>query len=282
MATERTKRLPKVLQDYKKEIKALDFKGKVKAYFDCSPYLDDYGSMKRDIAYNAFSRKEKELFCQKYLPIFSTIDRYGDRLRAINANIYLYNSYIDASLRATASTNYTVDILNRVIPLVSEVIKSTSENDTREKLSEALDTILCYRRVSLSSPLVEYDKKKSQYKVMREDKDKEVMDNIEYLKGIISLLKCYLESLKEFLEWAGTPELFPKEFKNIENSLYSRYKGFELEELNEKTREEFPLWSEKTEVDKALASIDYEKIPLNLDIFGEKNIWVITYRNLFE
>ena len=35
-ATTKRKRLPKELQEYKKEIKALPFKDRVKAYFDCS------------------------------------------------------------------------------------------------------------------------------------------------------------------------------------------------------------------------------------------------------
>lgn len=43
------KRLPKELQDFKKHLKELDFKERVKAYFDCSPFQYD---LDREDGYN--------------------------------------------------------------------------------------------------------------------------------------------------------------------------------------------------------------------------------------
>ncbi len=282
MAEPKRKRLPKELQDYKRQIKGLDFMGKVKAYFDCAPYLDGYGGAKKEIVYNSFPRKEKEEFSRRYFPIYSAIDRYGDRLRAINTNCFLYAFYVDTALRQLDTMNYTADLLNLALPDISSALEGMEDGEPRESLKRAQKRLLSYRNVVITAPETKYNSKSSRYEVRRDNFDRGIMEVIEKLKGIITLLKCYLDSLREFLEWVGTPELYPKEFRDIELNLQGKYKPMEIDELQEETRRDFPLWAERSEMIKAYIAIDYDSLPHSVNIFGENNLWAITYRDLFK
>lgn len=276
------KRLPKELQDYKREIKKLPYKERVIAYFNCSPYTRDIDSQKKEIIYNSFSKSEREDYYRRYLPIHNSIERYGDRIRAINANRIIYTNYLDSETRHINTYNYTADILNLALPKIEEALEGSSEVATKEKLKEALSWLRNYRRISISAPEIKLNKEGNGYEVLTEEKDNYLLGAIQTLKGILSLLKCYLEALREFLEWVGTPELLPKEFDDMEYELKKTYKPIPFDELPEnKDADKFPLFCAKSEAEKELYSIDYEALPRTINILGENNLFANTYRRFF-
>ena len=282
-ATTKRKRLPKELQDYKKEIKEQPFKDRVKAYFDCAPFLRSIDKQKREVILSTFSKAEGREFYSKYYPIYNAIRRYGDAMRAINAHRVIYANYIDTTFRQRDCYSYTADFLNLALPKVEEALKETKEEGTRETLTEALRILKSYRRVSSTAPDVKLNKKETSYEVLTQAEDKVLKGAIETLKGILSLIKCYLEALKEFLKWVGTPELFPKEFKDMETDLLIRFHNFKPQTTRDKNpdADKFPHLFSESEVLKEYISIDYEKLPRTVDMFGENNIFAEEYNSLF-
>lgn len=283
-AATNSKRLPKELQEYKKSLKELSFQEKVKAYFDCSPYLRDLDAQKEEIILKSFTKDEREEYYRVYQPIHSAIDRYGDRIRAINGNVSIYSFYINNELRQRDVINYTADFLNRVLPKVKEALEGTKEENTRETLTEAYDKLKGYRVVNLTMPnsYLSMNRTKTEYKIDTTITDKSLREVIQTLKGLLSLLKCYLEALKEFLAWLGKSELYPKEFSDMENLLKLRYKPIQKESTENPNAKEFPLWSFNYEIVEEFISIDYDALPRTIDIFGERNLFANTYRNFFK
>lgn len=285
-ATDKSKRLPKVLQDFKRELKEKSFKDKVKAYFDCSPFTNDLDSQKKEIILKSFSSEERKEYSRKYQPIYNSIERYGDRIRAINGNRIIYANYIDSALRKRDTLLYTADFLNLLLSRVEGALDGTGEASTRETLTEALRILKNYRSVSADlykSPDIELNKKGNLYEVPTEERDKFLLGAINTLRAILSLLKCYLEALKEFLEWVGTPELLPKEFKDMETDLLIRFQNFTPKKGRDENpdADKFPLFFARNKVAEEYASIDYKALPRTIDIFGEKNLFANTYRRFF-
>lgn len=280
-AADRSKRLPKELQDYKRDIKKQPFKDRVKAYFDCAPFISDLDSQKMDIILSTFSQKEKEEYYRVYYPIYSAIERYGDRVRAINGNRIIYANYIDSTLRRRDDFLYTADFLNLLLPKVEKALEGTEEANTRETLTEALRTLKRYRNVSTNNIKIDLDKKSNLYEVYTEKEDTFLLGAIDTLRGILSLLKCYLEALKEFLEWVGTPELLPREFKEMERQLLVRFRVYNPPEHQNPDADKFPLFFARNKVAEEYLSIDYEKLPRTIDIFGDKNLFANAYRQIF-
>lgn len=270
-------RLPKELQEYKKELKKLDFKAKVKAYFDCAPFVRDIDSKKKTIIYNSFTRKEKEEFASRYEPIYASIDRYGDRVRAINGNCFIYAFYIDTALRQKDAFCYTADLLNRARAITGKALEEMEEGDTR-KIVERIDKSLsCYNYSNVIPPkIIETDS--GDFGINFSEIDNDLLGVIHTLKGLLSLIKCYLESLREFLEWVGTPELFPKEFESMERGFISKYYP-----IVPRTRDnrDFPLFDTITEAEKEYLSINYQELPRTVDMFGENNLWADKYKSFF-
>ena len=277
--TDAKKRLPKELQDYKREIKKLPFKAKVEAYFNCAPFINNLDSQKKEIILKSFSSEERKEYYRKFLPIHNSIERYGDTIRAINANRIIYGNYLDTALRVRDNVNYTADFLNLIIPKVKEALDNTKEEDTRETLKQVTRMLKNYRPVSLL-PEMKINEEGT-YEVLIEERDKYLLKVIVKLKSILSLLKCYLESLKEFLEWVGTPELLPKEFKDMEWDLETRYKVYQRSKDKNPDADKFPLFFAESEVTEEYLSIDYSALPRTIDIFGENNIFANTYRRFF-
>lgn len=284
--TDAKKRLPKALQDFKREIKKLPFKDRVKAYFDCSPFINDLDSQKKEIILKSFSSEERKEYYRKYLPIYNSIERYGDRIRAINGNRIIYANYIDSAMRRRDAFLYTADFLNLLLPKIEGALDGTEENDTKKTLTEALRILKNYRSVSVSfykSPEIELNKERNLYEVPTEESDKFLLGVINTLRGILSLLKCYLEALQEFLEWVGTPELLPKEFKDMETDLLIRFHDFKPQKTRDQNPDaaKFPLFFARNKVAEEFISIDYKTLPRTIDIFGEKNLFANTYRRFF-
>jgi len=271
-------RLPRELQEYKKKLKELDFKDRVKAYFDCSPFQRDIDAIKKRVIYNSFTRKEKEEFSNKYAPIYSAIDKYGDRVRAIHGNWFIYSFYIDTTLRQKDAFSYTADLLNRARSFTAEALEGMEEGDTKKKVEKIDKSLSSYNYSNMISPKI-IEEEGGQFGVNFSEIDKDLLKIIETLKGLLSLLKCYLESLREFLEWVGTPELFPREFAEMERGFKHRYYPVEMRKRREDS--EHPLFNTVTEAEKVYLSINYEELPRTVDIFGENNLWADHYKSLF-
>ena len=271
-------RLPRELQEYKKKLKGLDFKDRVKAYFDCSPFKRDIDAIKKKVLYNSFTRKEKEEFASKYAPIYSAIDKYGDRVRAIHGNWFIYSFYIDTTLRQKDAFCYTADLLNRARSYTAIALEGMEEGSTKKKVEKIDKSLSSYNYSNIISPKI-IEEEGGQFGVNFSEIDKDLLKIIETLKGLLSLLKCYLESLREFLEWVGTPELFPSEFAEMERGFKHRYYPVELRQRKEDN--EHPLFNTITEAEKVYLSINYEELPRTVDIFGENNLWADYYKSLF-
>lgn len=282
-AANNSKRLPKELQAYKREVKGLPFKDKVKAFFNLSPYKRDIDSQKKNIVLGTFTREERDEFERLYRPIYSALERYGDRMRAIYGNVTIYSFYIDTILRYESTMEYTADFLNRVIPKVKDALEGTKEDNTRKKLSEAYNKLQEYREVQclLLHKTIKLNDESTKYEIDNTKTDQQIKETMLLLKGLISLIKCYLEALREFLEWVGTPELYPQEFKDMENRLKTRFRAIQKDNIENPNAKEFPLWSARNEVEEEYVSIDYEALPRSVDIFGENNIFANTYRSFF-
>ena len=271
-------RLPRELQEYKKKLKGLDFKDRVKAYFDCSPFKRDIDAIKKKVIYNSFTRKEKEEFASKYAPIYSAIDKYGDRVRAIHGNWCIYSFYIDTTLRQKDAFCYTADLLNRARSYTAIALEGMEEGSTKKKVEKIDKSLSSYNYSNIISPKI-IEEEGGQFGVNFSEIDKDLLKIIETLKGLLSLLKCYLESLREFLEWVGTPELFPSEFAEMERGFKHRYYPVEMRQRAED--KEYPLFNTTTEAEKVYLSINYEELPRTVDIFGENNLWADYYKSLF-
>ena len=287
MAAAARKRLPKELQDFKRELKELTFYQKVKAYFDCSPFMYDFDGLKMDIILKSFSKDERGEYYRRYEPIYNAIDRYGDRIRAINGNRIIYGNYLDKTFKQRDMFLYTADFLNLALPMITEALEGTKEESTKKKLTEALTSLKGYRRVSIVAPEIGINKKGTSYEVKIEAEDRALKGIIQTLRDILSLLKCYLEALKEFLEWVGTPELLPKEFNDMEKELLSRYKPIDLDSLRKDKAKnpdvkKFPLYFADYDIVEEYLSIDYKEIPLAVDISKENNLFVNYYRSFFK
>ncbi len=280
-AADKSKRLPKELQDYKREIKKQAFKDRVKAYFDCAPFISDLDSQKKDIIISTFTKEESKEYYRHYEPIYAAIERYGDRVRAINGNRIIYANYIDSALRRRDCFLYTADFLNLLLPKVEGALEETDKDSTKETLKEALRILKNYQNVTFSVPGTPKIKINNNYEVPTEEGDKFLLGAINTLKGILSLLKCYLEALKEFLEWVGTPELLPKEFSDMERDLLIRFKGYTPDNTKNPDADKFPLFFARNKVAEEFVSIDYKDLPRSVDIFGDKNLFANAYRRFF-
>lgn len=270
-------KLPRELQEYKKKLKELNFTEKVKEYFDCAPFVRDIDSKKKEVIYNSFTKKEKELFLSKFQPIYSSIDRYGDRVRAINGNCFIYASYVDTTLRQKDAFCYIADLLNRARTIAGEVMEGTKEESTKKKIGELLRGLSSFIYSNVYSPKI-IETAGGNFGVNFIEINNDLLGVIQTLKGLLSLIKCYLESLKEFLEWVGTPELYPKEFENLERGFINKYNPITIKEKEDKY---FPNFFTITEAEKEYLSIDYKELPLTVDIFGENNLWTDHYKSLF-
>lgn len=277
--TAKKKRLPRLLQEYKKEVKQLTFEQKVREYFSLSPYQRKIDSHKKEIVYKSFSRIEKEEFSRKYEPIYSAIDRYSDRLRAIYNNTILYTNYVTAELRKKDILSYTADFLNNTISSTERAMEEANEEKVKKALKKTIKTLKGYHVPDITNMMSQ--DKEGTFGIKNDEIDKELLWVVERIKGFLAMLKCYIESLKEFLEWVGTPELFPQEFSEMERSLMVRYNAITPPTYKNPDEDKFPLFFHTGEAAKEFVSIDYNTLPRSMDIFGENNLFVLKYRSFF-
>ena len=277
--TAKKKRLPRLLQEYKKEVKQLTLEQKVREYFSLSPYQRKIDSHKKEIVYKSFSGIEKEEFSRKYEPIYSAIDRYSDRLRAIYNNTILYTNYVTAELRKKDILSYTADFLNNTIASTERDMVEANEEKVKKALKKTIKTLKGYHVPDITNMMSQ--DKEGTFGIKNDEIDKELLWVVERIKGFLAMLKCYIESLKEFLEWVGTPELFPQEFSEMERSLMVRYNAITPPTDKNPDEDKFPLFFHTGEAAKEFVSIDYKEVPKTIDIQGEKNLFVKTYRSFF-
>ena len=281
--TTNKKRLPRELQTYKREVKQLDFKGKVIEYFMLSPYLRNIDSKKKEIIYNTFSRIEKEEFSRKYQPIYSAIDAYSDRIRAIYNNTILYTNYVHSELKKKDIFSYTADFLNNAISATEKALGNADNEQVKKHLEQMLKTLRSYHIPKLLDINSMMTKEGGSFGIKYEAIDKELLWVVERIKGFLGLLKSYLDALKEFVEWVGTPELFPREFAEMERDLKTRYFGVKKNSIKAQNPQakDFPLFFHDPKTTEEFAALDYIDAPKTIDIKGEKNLFVIRYRSFF-
>lgn len=277
-----------LLKDYKREVKKLSFTEKVKAYFDCQPWVTEYDGERRALIYEAFKKGEREEFRRTYLPIYLAIDKHGDRVRLLQERCNLYTVYIENLLRLIRSSQYTADFLNKAITELREACEELTERKARDAVNEALIWVKGYRQMHINAPqfLLTQGEGKEKFLVDYRYIKLYIENTTRALKSHLSLLKCYLDSLKEFLSWADCAWLYPKEFEGIEAQQKTAHpitKREELEEIEAQlkdTNKDFPLWKETLEVEYNYLMISYEELPYNADIFGDKNRWKASYLSI--
>lgn len=284
-ADKKRKYIPKELQDYKRKVKALSFREKVKAYFDCKPSKDVLAAQKRNLILTIFTKKETEIFARDYYPIFTAIDHYADKMRTAKMNIDYDAYYLDSLLRNIDYSRYVADFLNRLLPRLQSAHDTTKDTTTQCLIDNIQRKARQYNNSTILYPQIIYNQEKGLYEVNQTEVEGYIQGVTEQLINLLSSLKSYLDAQKEFLEWVGTPDLLPVEFKEMEEQLKCRFQNY----LSKKTKtreqnpdaEEFPLFCTEPVIADRYLSLDYETLPHSLDIFGDNNLWVNTYRQLF-
>jgi hypothetical protein len=67
----------------------------------------------------------------------------------------------------------------------------------------------------------------------------------------------------------------------METTFLLQYKATIHRDRDERQFKEFPLFYSTSKAEAEFLLIDYNTLPLTLDIFGEKNIWAEEYKRLF-
>lgn len=210
------------LREYRATIKALDFKGKVKAYFDTLPTKDPLASKKKDIVIASFTRKEKDKFATDYYPLYEVIGEHTDKIRSVQAYIDFYSFYIESFLRDYDIVTYTADFLNLRIEKLKEAKKEVTDKKTKKLLDEVLGDMSGYKKMVITSPEIKVGRN-GKYKV---DSTNNLQNIGKVTKDIIRLLsdvKSYILSLKEFLDYIKQPDLFPLEYTLIEEKYKQKF-----------------------------------------------------------
>lgn len=271
-------KLPKELQTFKREMKKATFEEKVKRYFSISPVIEEYSEEKKEIITDLFTSRERMDFLTDYYPIRLAIADYEDRIRTTKSVIDFTAYYIDSLLRITSIYTYMGEFTDYALQYLKE---ETGRNDSK--------TAKHLRSLRSITPgfTFDYDQTKGEY-LPKEDFTKEIEANIEGLKRGLSLIKAYFSSLREFLDMVKQPQLFPKEFKEVEDRLFIRFQNFATKEIMEnkkKAREisrDYPKLRTPTEVEIKAVSIDYKEIEPQKGFMGIDNPWMNSYKSHIE
>ncbi len=268
MTTGRLSKLPPELKSFMEEVEKADFYKKMTLYFDCSEYLRAIDGDKKDIIYKSLSTQEKREFRHLYLPLYNTIHRYSDVLRAIYNNSNVYRIIIESSFIQTSEYCHIAETLNSVIYLAQEALNSASVEDIRKVLEEVLKRLKSYENIPYGTPSI--IEENGVYRVNLEAVDDEIREAVDMFRRLLIQLKCYISSMREFMEWSGDPDLLPAEFIDMEKGFINRFDGKEI-----KWR---PFY---LKAEEEYYSIDYKKLPERLNMFGENNIWINYYKDTY-
>ncbi len=249
------------LREYRTTIKALDFKGKVKAYFDTLPTKDPLASKKKDIVIASFTRKEKDKFATDYYPLYEVIGEHTDKIRSVQAYIDFYSFYIESFLRDYDIVTYTADFLNLRIEKLKEAKKEVTDKKTKKLLDEVLGDMSGYKKLVITSPEIKVGRN-GKYKV---DSASNLQNIGKVTKDIIRLLsdvKSYIYSLKEFLDYIQQPDLFPLEYSLIEEKYREKFTADPAKGIRYLDGEkEYPQLFTPMRGEKEYLDIDFSKLP---------------------
>ena len=183
-------------------------------------------------------------------------------------------------MRQTKNCCYTADFLNGIIPLTERALEGIRGEEHQDSLEKAIKGLKSYKYTTFNTPKITRGENEK-YGVNFDEIEKELIGVIDTLKNLLSQIKCFLEAMKEFLEWIGTPDLFPKEYRDMENGFLSIYQPVDPMDVNGESAKGFPLATMVLKAEKEYLSIDYQKLPHTIDVFGENNIWIEYYKGRY-
>ena len=264
---------PKELQTFKREMKKATFVEKVKRYFSLSPVKEEYSTEKADIITDLFTARERMDFLTEYYPTRLAIADYEDRVRTTKSVIDFTAYFIDSLLRMASAYTYMGEFTDYALKYLKE---ETGRDDS--KTAKHLRSL---RSVTPGFTLG-YDKEKGEYLLQTKDYTETVENNIKGLIKGLSLIKAYFASLREFLDMVKQPQLFPKEFKEAERQLLSRFQNlshYTDEAQRESKEKDYPKFRAITDLQRKRISIDYEEIEPQEGFMGLDNPWMNSYKS---
>ena len=275
MAAEKNK-LPKELQTFKREMKKATFEEKVERYFSISYVVEEYSGQKKDIIISLFNPAEKYNFYNEYYPLRKAIEANEDKVRTVKSVIDFTSYYIDSLLRIASLYTYMGEFTDYALQFLKE---ETGKGDG--KTAKHLKSL---RSITPGFDF-KYNRKSGQYELRSSNFTEVLQSNINGLKKGLSTIKAYFNSLREFLEAAGKPKLFPKEFKNVEEQLIVRFQNF-ASMINEEQRQkalehnkDYPKFRNTTEIEREAMSVDYMATEAAAGYMGENNPWIRAYNS---
>ena len=207
-------KLPKELQTFKREMKKATFEEKVERYFSISYVIEEYSGQKKDIIISLFNPAEKYTFYNEYYPLRKAIEANEDKVRTVKSVIDFTAYFIDSLLRIANLYTYMGEFTDYALEYLKE--ETGKDNGKTAKHLKSL------RSVTPGFDF-KYNRKSGKYELRSGNFTDVIESNIKGLRKGIATIKAYFESLREFLEAAGKPQLFPKEFKSVENQLIRRF-----------------------------------------------------------
>ena len=281
------KRLPKELQTFKREMKKATFEEKVERYFSISAVVEKYPEDKRDIIVGLFTPGEKINFYYEYFPIRKAINTYEDKIRTIKSVIDFTAYYIDSLLRIGSIYTYMGEFTSYALQYLKE--ETGKDNGKTAKHLKSLRSItpgfkLVYEKENGGYSLKSdgFEKKSGSYSVKFDGFVETLEKQIKSLEKGLSVIKAYFNSLREFLEVVEKPQLFPKEFKTIEEQLISRFRNLSSlydEARSESKETDYPKFRKGSIWEKKVISIDYMETEPEEGFTGDKNPWIIAYKS---
>ena len=274
MATAKNK-LPKELQTFKREMKKATFEEKVERYFSISYVIEEYSGQKKDIIISLFNPAEKYTFYNEYYPLRKAIEANEDKVRTVKSVIDFTAYFIDSLLRIASLYTYMGEFTDYALEYLKE--ETGKDNGKTAKHLKSL------RSVTPGFDF-KYNRKSGKYELRSGNFTNVIESNIKGLKKGIATIKAYFDSLREFLEAAGKPQLFPKEFKSVENQLITRFDNRIAQMVekgqNDPRREtDYPQFRTATDLEKKVISIDYMETEAAEGYMGDKNPWIRAYNS---
>ena len=269
-------KLPKELQTFKKEMKKATFEEKVERYFSISYVIEEYSGQKKDIIISLFNPSEKYIFYNEYYPLRKAIEANEDKVRTVKSVIDFTSYYIDSLLRIASLYTYVGEFTDYALQYLKE--------ETGKSNGKTAKHLKSLRSITPGFDL-KYNRKNGQYELRSGNFEEVLKSNINGLKKGIATIKAYFNSLREFLEAAGKPQLFPKEFKNVEEQLKVRFQNFATEETMEelnKAREisrDYPKFRATTDIEREAVSVDDMETEAAAGYMGKNNPWIRAYNS---
>lgn len=255
-------------KEYKAKMKSLPFADRMVEYFSISAVYDKEPDEMKKLIRETFTKKEEAEYYTTYSPIMIAIEQYNDRVRTLKINADYFTYYITSQLRRRDNLERVTGFLNKVIDTAKRYKKEDIQGESTEEMIDSLLSMLThYKELDIERNIsVIYEEEKGYY--LDESKMNEnIKKATASLKNILSALKSYVLSAREFLEVIQKPELFPREFKDAEKWMQYFF-------IN---RMEITDTENMGEGEKDFLTLDYNDIECTDKIFGEGNLWLKAY-----